>query len=243
VLGAIGRAGQPPVPPLNLVGDFGGGMLLAFGVACAVIEAKQSGRGQVVDAAMIDSASLMTTMFAGLQANRQWQGERGANLLDGGAPWYDSYATLDGQYVAVGAIEPKFYAVLLDRLGLDAAALPAQHDRARWPELREQLAQAFRRRTRDDWSRVFDGADACFAPVLSFAESRVHAHNLARGRNVSIEGVEQPAAAPLFDRTPGAARGGPPERGAGGRAALVDWGFSAAEIDGLIARGLGAATT
>ncbi len=241
VLGAIGRALEAPVPPLNLVGDFGGGMLFAFGIACAVIEARQSGRGQVVDAAMIDSAALMTSMFAGLQANRQWQGERGTNLLDGGAPWYGSYATLDGQYVAIGAIESKFYAVLLDRLGLDAATLPAQHDRARWPELREHLAQAFRRRTRDDWCRVFDGVDACFAPVLSFAESRVHAHNLARGRTVSIGGVEQPAAAPLFGRTPGAVRHGPPARGSMGRTALTDWGFAPTEIDGLIALGLGLA--
>ena len=243
VLGAIGREGAAPVPPLNLVGDFGGGMLLAFGIACAVIEARQSGRGQVVDVAMLDSANLMTSMFAGLQANGQWKGERGANLLDGGAPWYDSYATADGQYVAIGAIESKFYAVMLERLGLDAATLPAQHDRARWPELRERLAQAFRSRTRDDWCHAFDGADACFAPVLSFAESRVHAHNLARGRTLTIDGVEQPAPAPLFERTPGAVRHGPPARGAMGLAALTDWGFGQSEIDALVALGLGATTT
>ena len=243
VLGAIGREGAAPVPPLNLVGDFGGGMLLAFGIACAVIEARQSGRGQVVDVAMLDSANLMTSMFAGLQANGQWKGERGANLLDGGAPWYDSYATADGQYVAIGAIESKFYAVLLERLGLDAATLPAQHDRARWPELRERLAQAFRSRTRDDWCHAFDGADACFAPVLSFAESRVHAHNLARGRTLTIDGVEQPAPAPLFERTPGAVRHSPPARGAMGLAALTDWGFGQSEIDALVALGLGTTTT
>ena len=243
VLGAIGREGAAPVPPLNLVGDFGGGMLLAFGVACAVIEARQSGRGQVVDVAMLDSANLMTSMFAGLQANGQWEGERGANLLDGGAPWYDSYATADGQYVAIGAIESKFYAVLIERLGLDAATLPAQHDRARWPELRERLTQAFRSRTRDDWCHAFDGADACFAPVLSFAESRVHAHNLARGRTLTIDGVEQPAPAPLFERTPGAVRHGPPARGSMGLAALTDWGFAQSEIDAMVALGLGATTT
>jgi len=243
VLGAIGRAGEAPVPPLNLVGDFGGGMLLAFGVACAVIEARQSGRGQVVDAAMLDSASLMTSMFAGLQANRQWQGERGSNLLDGGAPWYDSYATLDHQYVAIGAIEPKFYAVLLERLGLDDDSLPAQHDRARWPALRARLTQAFASKTRDEWCAVFDGADACFAPVLSFAESRVHAHNLARGRTLQIDGVAQPAPAPLFGRTPGVVRHGPPARGAMGRAALSEWGFAPSEIDALIALGLGASST
>ena len=239
VLGTIGRAGEAPVPPLNLVGDFGGGMLLAFGISCAVIEARQSGRGQVVDAAMIDSASLMTSMFAGLQANRQWQGERGTNLLDGGAPWYDSYATLDGQYVAIGAIESKFYAVLLERLGLDAATLPAQHDRARWPELRERFAHAFASQTRDAWCAVFDGTDACFAPVLSFTESRAHPHNLARSRTLRIDGVEQPAPAPLFSRTPGAARGGPPERGAGGHKALADWGFDPAAIERLVDLGVG----
>ena len=143
--------------------------------------------------------------------------------------------------MAIGAIESKFYAVLLDGLGLDAAALPAQHDRARWPELRAHLAQAFRRRTRDDWCRVFDGADACFAPVLSLAESRAHPHNLARGRTVSIDGVEQPAAAPLFGRTPGTVRHGPPARGSMGRAALTDWSFAPTEIDSLIALGLGLA--
>ena len=239
VLGAIGRAGQAPVPPLNLVGDFGGGMLLAFGIVCGVIEARQSGRGQVIDAAMLDSASLMTTMFAGLLAGRQWRDERGINLLDSGAPWYDSYATLDGKFVAIGAIEPKFYAELLKRLGLDASTLPAQHERARWPELRERLASAFRSRTREAWCAAFDGSDACFAPVLNFAEASSHPHNLARERNICVGGIEQPAPAPLFSRTPGAARHGPPERGAMGRDALVDWGFAPAEIEGLAALGLG----
>jgi len=239
VLGAVGRAGQAPVPPLNLVGDFGGGMLLAFGIACGVIEARRSGRGQVIDAAMVDSASLMTTMFAGMLAAGQWRDERGVNLLDTGAPWYDSYATQDGLYVAIGALEPKFYAVLIERLGLVGQDLPAQHDRARWPELRERFAAALRSKTRDEWCAVFDGADACFAPVLSFAEARTHAHNQARQRTVEVAGIEQPAPAPLFGRTPGGVRGGPPERGAGGRRALVDWGFTAAEIETLAALGLG----
>ncbi len=239
VLGAIGRAGEAPVPPLNLVGDFGGGMLLAFGIACGVVEARHSGRGQVIDAAMIDSASLMTTMFSGMLAAGQWRDERGVNLLDSGAPWYDSYATKDGKYVAIGALEPKFYAVLIERLGLAGQGLPAQHERARWPELRERFAAALRSRTRDEWCAVFEGADACFAPVLDFAEARSHPHNVARGRSVNIDGIDQPAPAPLFARTPGAVRHGPPERGAMGREALADWGFAPDEIERLAALGVG----
>ena len=241
VLGAIGREGQAPVPPLNLVGDFGGGMLLAFGIACGVIEARQSGRGQVIDAAMIDSASLMTTMFAGMVAAGQWRDQRGVNLLDSGAPWYDSYATRDGHYVALGALEPRFYAVLIERLGLAGSDLPAQHDRARWPELRERLATVLRSKTRDEWCTAMDGADACFAPVLDFAEARDHPHNLARGAHVRVDGIEQPAPAPRLGRTPGGVRHGPPGRGVMGRAALADWGFSSAEIAGLMALGLGCA--
>lgn len=241
VLGAIGRAGHAPVPPLNLVGDFGGGMLLAFGIACAVLEARSSGRGQVVDAAMIDSASLMTTMFAGMLAAGQWRDQRGVNLLDSGAPWYDSYPTQDGRYVAIGPLEPRFYAQLLERLGLDSAELPAQHDRARWPELRARFAAVLRSKTRDEWCEVFDGSDACFAPVLGFAEARAHPHSLARGAHVRVDGIEQPAPAPRLERTPGAVRHGPPARGAMGRAALADWGFSPTEVEHLRALGLGCA--
>ncbi len=240
VLGAIGRAGEAPVPPLNLLGDFGGGgLLLAFGIACGVIEARSSGRGQVVDAAMVDGASLLATMFAGMLAAKQWHDERGVNMLDSGAPWYDSYAAQDGKFVAIGAIEPKFYAVLIERLGLAGQDLPAQHDRARWPELRACFAAAFRSKTRDQWCAVFEGADACFAPVLNFAEARAHPHNVARHRSVDVAGIEQPAPAPLFARTPGGVRHGPPERGALGREALADWGFAPAEIEALAALGLG----
>src|SRR5215470_16912684 len=171
-LRAIGRAGEAPVPPLNLVGDFGGGgMLLAFGMICGLLEAQRSGLGQVVDAAMIDGASLLTTMFWGMQSAGQWSDERGANVLDSGAPWYDSYETKDAKFVAIGAIEPKFYAELLERLGLGGVALPDQNDRAGWQALRERFAAAFRTRTRDEWCRVFDGSDACFAPVLRFREA------------------------------------------------------------------------
>ena len=242
VLGAIGRAGDAPVPPLNLVGDFGGGMLLAFGIACAVIEARSSGRGQTIDAAMLDSASLMTTMFAGLRATGQWRDERGVNLLDSGAPWYDSYATGDGHYMAVGAIEPKFYALLLDGLGLAGTDLPAQHERARWPELRAAFASAFRSKTRDAWCAVFDASDACVAPVLSFAEAAAHPHHRARTGSITLDGIEQPAPAPRLGRTPGQVRRGPPERGAGGREALADWGFAAADIERFTALGVGFAS-
>jgi alpha-methylacyl-CoA racemase len=171
VLDAIGPAGGKPVPPLNLVGDFGGGgMLLAFGIAAALVEAGRSGRGQVVDCAMVEGAGLLATMFNGLAAAGQLVGARGANVLDSGAPWYDTYACADGRYVAIGAIEPKFYAELLARLGLDPASLPEQQDRARWPELRARFASVFASKSRDEWVRVFEGSDACFAPVLTFAE-------------------------------------------------------------------------
>jgi len=239
-LHAIGRAGGPPTPPLNLVGDFGGGgMLLAFGIACALFEAQRSGRGQVVDAAMVEGAALLTTMFWGMQAARQWSDARGENVLDSGAPWYDTYETRDGRHVGIGAIEPRFYAELLERLGLAGEALPAQHDRAGWPRLRERFAGVFRTRTRDEWCRSFEGSDACFAPVLTFAEAALHPHALARNAHVAVGGVTQPAPAPRFSRTPGSVRGAPPERGAGGREALVDWGYTDREIDDLAAQGLG----
>jgi alpha-methylacyl-CoA racemase len=241
VLHAIGRAGEAPVPPLNLVGDFGGGgMLLAFGIACGVIEARTSGRGQVVDAAMVDGAALLATMFSGMLAAGQWRDDaRGANALDSGAPWYDTYATRDGKYVAIGAIEAKFYAELLERLGLASAGLPAQHDRSGWPLLRQRLAERFASRSRDEWCAVFDGSDACFAPVLSFTESRSDPHRLARRGTIELGGVAQPAPAPRFARTPGAAQRPPPERGAGGGAALRDWGFAPPAIDALAGLGLG----
>jgi len=239
-LHAIGRAGEAPVAPLNLVGDFGGGgMLLAFGIACGVIEARSSGRGQVVDAAMVDGASLLSTMFSGMLAAGSWREERGSNFLDTGAPWYDCYRTSDGQFVSIGAIEPKFYAELLARLGLDTATLPKQHDRAGWPLLRERFAGAFAARSRDAWCAAFEGSDACFAPVLSFTESRRHPHVAARAGTIELGGIAQPAPAPRFDRTPGAAKRPPPERGEGGAAALADWGFDAAAIEDLARLGVG----
>jgi alpha-methylacyl-CoA racemase len=240
VLNAIGRKDGPPTPPLNLIGDFGGGgMLLGFGIVCALLEAQRSGRGQVVDAAMIDGASLLATMFAGMAAAGRWQDQRGSNSLDSGAPYYDTYETRDGRYVAIGANEPKFYAVLLERLGLAGETLPAQSDRAGWPALRARFAQVFRTRTRDEWCAAFEGTDACFAPVLDFTEAREHPQAAARNAYVKVGKVEQPAPAPRFSRTPGSVRNTPPERGACGEEALTDWGFTAPERDALSALGLG----
>ena len=240
VLHAIGRAGSAPVPPLNLVGDFGGGgMLLAFGIACALVEAQRSGKGQVVDAAMVDGASLLATMFSGMMAGKRWNETRGDNVLDTGAPWYDAYQTKDGKYVAIGSIEPKFYEELLLRLELENGNLPAQHDRKGWPALRKIFAEKFLERTRDDWCKVFDGSDACFAPVLTFSEAQAHPHNVARNTYTRSGKVDQPAPAPRFSRTPGAIRRAPPERGEGGKQALADWGFSENEISSLKEKGLG----
>ena len=239
VLHAFGRKGEAPVPPLNLVGDFGGGgMLLGFGVACALLEAKRSGRGQVVDAAMIDGTALLAAMFSGMLAAGTWSETRGDNILDTGAPWYDVYETKDGKYVSIGAIEGRFYEELLSRLGLKD--LPDQYDRARWPQMKEIFARTFRTKTRDEWCRVFDGSDACFAPVLSWSEAREHPQSASRKSYLSIGKVEQPSPAPRFSRTPGAVRRAPPERGEGGLQALRDWGFGAQAIDGLKSRGLGA---
>jgi alpha-methylacyl-CoA racemase len=242
--GALDAIGPPgahgPVPPLNLVGDFGGGgMLLAFGLVCALLEARGSGRGQVVDAAMVDGAALLATMFHGMTAAGRWRSERGSNALDGGAPWYATYATRDGRHVAVGAIEPQFYAALLERLGLAGDDLPAQHDRAGWPMLRSRFAQVFATRTRDEWAAHFGDSDACVAPVRSFAEAPDDPHLAARGTFATVAGVAQPAPAPRFSRTPGAVAGPPPERGQHGAAALRDWGFDAAQVAALRAQGLG----
>jgi alpha-methylacyl-CoA racemase len=237
VLNAFGRKGDKPVPPLNLVGDFGGGgMLLAFGVACALLEARTSGRGQVIDAAMVDGASTLAAMFSGFLASKSWSEERGVNALDSGAPWYDVYETKDGKFVSVGAIEAKFYDELNQRLGLEA--LP-QHDRAQWPEMRARFEQAFRSRTRDQWCEAFAGSDACFAPVLSFSEARGHAHAAARSAFTEVNGVPQPAPAPRFSRTSASVARPPPERGQGGESALRDWGFAQDDVNLLKSRGLG----
>jgi alpha-methylacyl-CoA racemase len=237
VLNAFGRKGEAPVPPLNLVGDFGGGgMLLGFGVACALLEAQRSGKGQVVDAAMVEGASLLAAMFSGFLKAGQFSETRGDNILDTGAPWYNVYETKDGKYVSIGSIETRFYEELLARLEL---ADLGQHDRARWPQMKAQFETTFRSKTRDEWVKVFEGSDACFAPVLSWSEARRDPHAVFRNSFVSLAGVEQPATAPRFSRTPGAVRRAPPERGEGGAQALLDWGFHESEINSLESRGLG----
>ncbi len=241
-LAAIGRAGQAPVPPLNLVGDFGGGgMLLAFGIAAGLVEAQRSGKGQVIDAAMCEGASLLTTMFHGMLAAKRWAEVPASNHLDTGAPWYDTYETRDGKHVSIGSIEARFYADLLVRLGIANEDLPRQHDRAGWPLLRARYAKAFKTKTRDEWCAVFADSDACFAPVLNWSEAYAHPHNVERGSFVEVGGVKQPAPAPRFSRTPGEVRRKPPERGEGGAAALADWGFDAAALAKLQALGLGCA--
>jgi len=184
---------------------------------------------------MVDGASLLAGMFHGFLKANQWSETRGVNILDTGAPWYDVYETKDGKYVSIGAIEAKFYDELLSRLQLERQGLPAQHDRARWPELREVFRRAFKGRTRDEWCRVFEDSDACFAPVLSFSEARHHPQALVRNSFVN----EQPAPAPRFSRTPGGVRRGPPERGAGGAEALRDWGFGKDDVERLRSRGIG----
>ncbi|GAA0552860.1 CaiB/BaiF CoA-transferase family protein [Paractinoplanes ferrugineus] len=199
----IGRAGQRPHAPLNLIGDFaGGGMLMAVGVLAALVERSASGRGQVVDAAMVDGSALLTTFVHGLSAAGMWPFPRGRNLLDGGAPFYDTYACSDGGFVAVGALEPPFYAALLDGLGLAGEELPAQHDRDGWPVLRERFSSIFATRGRDEWADLFAGTDACVAPVLAPGEAAGHPHNQARNAFVEVGGIIQPAPAPRFGRTP-----------------------------------------
>jgi len=238
VLHAFGRKGGAPVPPLNLVGDFGGGgMLLGFGVACALLEAQRSGKGQVVDAAMVEGASLLAAMFSGFLAAGSWSEERGANILDTGAPWYNVYETSDGKYVSIGSIEARFFDELIRRLRLEG--VPPQHDRSRWPEMKALFDKTFRSKTREEWVAIFDGSDACFAPVLSWSEAKLDPHHASRGNFLSLGGVEQPAPAPRYSRTAAQIRRAPPERGEGGAQALAEWGFNATEIKALQSRGLG----
>lgn len=234
----IGRAGEPPLPPLNLLGDFGGGgLLLAFGVVCALLEAERSGQGQVVDAAMVDGAALLTTFVWGMRGLGVWSGERGTNLLDTGAPFYEVYETADGGHVAVGALEQEFYAQLLQVMEIDPASLPPQMDRRAWPATKERFAEVFRSRTREEWVARAAGTDACLAPVLSMDEAPADPHLVARETFVEVGGALQPAPAPRFSRTPGAVASPPVWPGQGGAEALADWGIDAAELARLRAAG------
>jgi alpha-methylacyl-CoA racemase len=234
----MGRAGERPVPPLNLVGDFGGGgMMLAFGMCAAIISARQTGAGQVVDAAMVDGAAAMMTMTFTLRQAGVWLDERGINLLDTGAHFYEVYETSDGGFLSVGAIEVQFYAELIRLLGLEGEDLPDQNDRSAWPAMKERFAALFATRTRAEWEEVFAGSDACVAPVLSLAEAPEHPHNQFRGTFTEVGGVLQPAPAPRFSRTPGAIRRPPPNPGQHADEALVDWGVTEDEVAGLRSAG------
>jgi alpha-methylacyl-CoA racemase len=239
MLSQFGRAGERPVPPINLVGDFGGGgMYLAFGVVCALLERERSGQGQVVDAAMVDGAAHLGSMIFGLRAMGLWSDEMGTNMLDTGAHFYEVYETADGRHMAVGSIEPQFYAILLDKTGLAGEDLPAQMDRSAWPAMKEKMAAVFKAKTRDEWTAIFEGTDACVAPVLSLEEAAAHPHNQVRGTFTEVAGVVQPAPAPRFSRTPGAIGGPPVPPGTHTESVLTDWGFSADEVGKLRAAGV-----
>ena len=234
VLDHIGRRGERPVPPLNLVGDFGGGgMLLAFGVVCALLEAGRSGKGQVVDAAMVDGAAVLMQMMYGMRAMGIWHDERGTNMLDSGAHFYDVYETRDGRHVSIGSIEPQFYAELLEKTGLAGEDLPAQLDRSQWPKLHERLTAIFKSRTRDEWCEIMEGSDVCFAPVLSMGEAPHHPHNVARGTFIERGGVVQAGPAPRFSRTAPEIVRPAPHIGQDSDAVLESHGVRPAEIAAL----------
>jgi alpha-methylacyl-CoA racemase len=234
----IGRAGERPLPPLNLVGDFGGGgMLLAFGMLAAIIGAQRTGTGQVVDAAMVDGAASLMTMTYTLRSAGMWSGPRGTNLLDTGAHFYEVYETSDGGYMAVGAIESQFYAELIRLMGLEGEALPDQMDRDAWPAMKERFAGLFASKTRAEWEAIFEGTDACAAPVLSMAEAAENPHNRFRGTFTEVAGVVQPSPSPRFTSTPGSIRTPPPQPGQYGDEALAEWGLSGEEISGLRSTG------
>ena len=236
-LHAIGT-GEKPVPPLNLVGDFGGGALyLAFGLLAGVIHARASGQGQVIDCAMSDGAASLMAMFYGFKASGMWKEERRANLLDGGAHFYDTYQCSDGKWISIGSIEPQFYALLLEKTGINDPDFAAQMDRGRWDSLREKLGHVIAQKARDEWCQIMDATDVCFAPVLDLDEAPKHAHNVARQTFLEIDGVVQPAPAPRFSVTPGAIQGPPPAVGAHDQQALTEWGFTSDQIADLRSAG------
>ncbi|MEO6468199.1 MAG: CoA transferase, partial [Acidimicrobiia bacterium] len=235
-LAHFGNAGGPPVPPINLIGDFGGGgLLLAFGVLAAIIERATSGEGQVIDAAMVDGTAMLMSVFVGLSAMGFWSDDRGTNLLDGGAHFYGVYETSDAKYISIASYEPQFYAALCELLvplgiPLDPAT---QMDQSLWADLKTKMAALFTTRTRDGWIDLFAGHDVCFSPVLTMNEARAHPHNIARETFIDVDGAPQPAPAPRFSRTPGAVERAPVVPGTDTDAALADWGLSVAEIEKL----------
>ena len=230
-LHAIGKKGEPPVPPLNLIGDFGGGALyLAMGLLAGLLETHKSGKGQVIDAAMVDGAASLMTIFYALKAAGIWVDERESNVLDGGAHFFGAYETKDGKYICVASIEAKFYAELLRLCGLKDEKLPHQNDRAKWTEMKQRFAAMFKTKTRDEWCRILEGSDACFAPVLSLSEAPNHPHVAHRKTFVEVEGVVQPGPAPRFSRTPSAIQRTAARPGEHTQEALRDWGFSADDL-------------
>ena len=233
-LHAIGRKGEKPVPPLNLVGDFGGGALyLAMGMLAALVEAQRSGKGQVVDTAMTDGATSLMTMFYGFTASGMWKDDRSSNMLDGGAHFYDTYETKDGKYISIGSIEPQFYAILREKAGLTEDIWNHQMDQSKWPEMKDKIATVFKTKTRDEWCAIMENTDICFAPVLSIAEAKDHQHNRDRQTIVEIDGVAQPNVAPRFSRTESKINGPIPNVGQQNDEILKSFGFSDAAIDGL----------
>jgi alpha-methylacyl-CoA racemase len=233
-LHAIGTKEQGPIPPLNLIGDFGGGtMLLAFGMVCGLLEAARSGKGQVVDTAMVDGASMLLGMIYAMKDTGLWTNNREDNMLDGGAHFYGCYATKDEKHISIGSIEPQFYALLRETIGLDDPAFDAQHDKTAWPDLKTKLQAVFVTKTRDEWTAIMEGTDICFAPVLDLDEARVHPHNIARKTFVQVDGLSQPAPAPRFDRTPAGVPAGAPEVGEHTDVLLSDAGYSAQEVGKL----------
>ena len=245
-LAHFGRAGEPPTPPLNMVGDFGGGgMLLAFGVVCALLEAQRSGKGQVVDAAMVDGSAVLMSMFWAFKNVGMFdENARGTNLLDTGAHFYDVFECADGEWVSIGSIEPQFYALLLEKTGITAdadsstvAEFATQMDRSKWPQLKEKLAAVFRTKTRDQWNDIMEGTDVCYAPVLRMSEAARHPHNVARETFIDVGGVMQPAPAPRYSRTTADVPTPPAHAGQHTSAVLADWGFGAERIDALIESG------
>ena len=238
---AIGREGQPPSPPLNLVGDFGGGgMLLALGVVAALLEAQKSGKGQVVDAAMTDGASILMTALYGMHGAGAWSDKRESNFLDGGAHFYNAYETAEGQFISIASIESKFYAEFLELTGFDDPSHTAHQDKGMWSENRIKMAQLIKTKTRSDWCELLEGTDVCFAPILSLSEAPSHPHNRSRDTFVENDGVVQPAPAPRFSRTPSQIQSAPSVPGSDTDAVLSDWGFSDSEIADL--KGNGAVT-
>lgn len=237
-LHTMGRRNEPPAPPLNLVGDFGGGALyLAMGLLAGVIEARTSGKGQVIDCAMIDGAASLMTMFFGMKAAGMWSAERDSNLLDGGAHFYDTYECADGRWLAIGAIEPQFHAALLKGLGLPEDEFGMYLDRTRWPEHAQRIAMRVKEKTRDEWMHTFDGTDACVAPVLSMDEAPNHPHNAARGTFIESFGVIQPAPAPRFSRSSGTIHGEPPLAGQQSVGVMESWGVDGTAASGFLATG------